>query len=136
MAGSQKGLIYDGFNPSKVSEDPTLPHYDAAYPPLPDIEKHRDNYDIRSWEIIPGDVIIAHPSVLHGGGPTLSSGKRRAITIRIYGDDICYATRPDTKPTVPLTPGLSLSLNEGDPLRSPWYPRVRPIPDHLKSEWL
>ena len=23
----------------------------------------------------PGDVIIAHPSVLHGGGPTLSSGK-------------------------------------------------------------
>ena len=51
-------------------------------------------------------------------------------------NDICYATRPDTKPTVPLTPGLSLSLNEGDPLRSPWYPRVRPIPDHLKSEWL
>ena len=40
-----KGLIYDGFNLSKVSEDPTLPHYDASYPPLPDIEKHRDNYD-------------------------------------------------------------------------------------------
>ena len=136
VAGSQRGLIYDGFNPSKVSEDPTHPHYDDSYPPLPDIEKHRDDYDIRSWEITPGDIIIAHPSVLHGGGPTSSSGRRRAITIRIYGDDICYATRPETKPTVPLTPGLSLSLKEGDPLRSPWYPRVRPIPDHLKSEWL
>ena len=74
VAGSQRGLIYDGFNPSKVSEDPTHPHYDDSYPPLPDIEKHRDDYDIRSWEITPGDIIIAHPSVLHGGGPTSSSG--------------------------------------------------------------
>ena len=54
-------------------------------------------------EIISGDIIIAHPSVLHGGAPRYL--QRRAITIRIYGDDICYATRPDTKPTVPLTCG-------------------------------
>ena len=136
VAGSHKGDIFDGFNPSKVSEDPTYPHYGNSYPPLPDIENNRDDYDIRSWKINPGDIIIAHPSVLHGGGPTLSSSRRRAITIRIYGDDICYASRPDTKPTVPLTPGLSLSLQEGDPLRSPWYPRIRPIPNHLRNEWL
>ena len=36
----------------------------------PDIEANRGAYDIRSWEISPGDVIFAHPGVLHGGGPT------------------------------------------------------------------
>ena len=136
VAGSHRGVIFDGFNPSKVSQDPTLPHYGRSFPPLPDIESDRSNFDIRSWKITPGDIIIAHPSVLHGGGPTSALGKRRAITIRIYGDDICYASRPETKPTVPLTPGLSLSLKDGDPLRSPWYPRIRPLPAHLKSEWL
>ena len=135
VAGSHHDTIYDGFNPAKVNEDPTLPHYGKEFPPLPDIEKNREAFDIRSWEITPGDVIFAHPSVLHGGGPTGPSSQRRAITIRIYGDDILYASRPETKPTVPLTPGLSLSLTPGDPLRSPWYPRIRPIPSHLKAEW-
>ena len=46
----------------------------------------------------------------------------------MYGDDIVYAPRPPGKPTVPLTPGLSLQLKHGDPLRSPWYPRLRPVP--------
>ena len=135
VAGSHRGTIYDGFNPSKVKEDPTLPHYGQEYPALPDIEKNRELYDIRAWEITPGDIIFAHPSVLHGGGPTGPTSQRRAITIRIYGDDICYASRPKSKPTVPLTPGLSLSLKPGEPLRSPWYPRIRPIPRHLQDEW-
>ena len=135
VAGSHRGTIYDGFNPSKVKEDPTLPHYGQEYPALPDIEKNRELYDIRAWEITPGDIIFAHPSVLHGGGPTGPTSQRRAITIRIYGDDICYASRPKSKPTVPLTPGLSLSLKPGEPLRSPWYPRIRPIPKHLQDEW-
>ncbi|HJM28561.1 MAG TPA: phytanoyl-CoA dioxygenase family protein [Acidimicrobiales bacterium] len=136
VAGSHHGLLYDGFNPAKVNEDPTLPHYGEGFPPLPDVENNREAFDILSWEINPGDVIFAHPSVLHGGGPTGPTSQRRAITIRIYGDDICYDSRPETKPTVPLTPGLSLSLTPGDPLRSPWYPRIRPIPAHLQAEWI
>ena len=135
VAGSHTGTMFDGFSPSKVSEDPTAPHYGDQLPPLPDIEANRGAYDIRSWEISPGDVIFAHPGVLHGGGPTGPDSKRRAITIRLYGDDLRYAKRPPTRPTVPLTPGLSLSLNPGDPLRSPWYPRIRPIPAHIRAEW-
>ncbi len=135
VAKSHKGAMYDGFSPSKVSEDPTAPHYGDELPRLPDIESDRSAYDIRSWEINPGDVIFAHPGVLHGGGPTGPNSRRRAITIRLYGDDLRYAKRPPTRPTVPLTPGLSLSLNPGDPLRSPWYPRIRPIPAHIRAEW-
>ncbi|MDG1846135.1 MAG: phytanoyl-CoA dioxygenase family protein [Acidimicrobiales bacterium] len=135
VAGSHTGVMHDGFSPAEVSKDPTTPHYGKDLPPLPDIEANRQAYDIRSWEISRGDVIFAHPGVLHGGGPTGPDSRRRAITIRMYGDDLRYATRPSSKPTVPLTPGLSLSLNPGDPLRSPWYPRIRPIPKHLRNEW-
>jgi hypothetical protein len=45
-----------------------------------------------------------------------------------YGDDIVFALRPSTKPTQPRTPGLSLQLKPGDPLRSSWYPQLRPVP--------
>ncbi|MGI9622260.1 MAG: phytanoyl-CoA dioxygenase family protein [Acidimicrobiales bacterium] len=134
VAGSHKGPIYDGFAPSRVREDPTYPHYGKGYPPLPDIEADRSSWNIVSWDIQPGDVIVAHPSVLHGGGPTGPTSRRRALTVRCYGDDIVYDRRPDSRPTVPLTPGLSLALNPGDPLRSPWYPRLRPIPASQLSD--
>ena len=129
---THRQTMFDGFNPMAVSEDPTMPYYDAELPPLPDIEAERDKWNIQSWDITPGDVIVLHPAVLHGGGPTLPGGRRRAITIRLYGDDITYAERPPTAPTVPLTPGLSQQLNPGDPLRSPWYPRIRPLPEHQR----
>lgn len=128
VRGTHHGRRYDGFNPRRVAEDPTLPYFGTEYPPLPDIEADRSVWDIVSWDIEPGDVILAHPAVLHGGGPTGPTSTRRAITIRMYGDDIVYAPRPPTRPTVPLTPGLSLQLKPGDPLRSPWYPRLRPVP--------
>lgn len=128
VRGTHTGPRYDGFNPRRVTEDPTLPYFGTEFPPLPDIESDRDAWDIVSWDITPGDVILAHPATLHGGGPTGPTSRRRAITIRMYGDDIVYAPRPPTKPTVPRTPGLSLQLQPGDPLRSPWYPRLRPVP--------
>lgn len=129
VRGSHHQTIYDGFNPRRVGEDPTLPFYgDDAFPPLPDIEADRDSWDIVSWDITPGDVILAHPAVLHGGGGTHHGGRRRAITVRCFGDDIVYATRPTTRQTVPRAPGMGLKLKPGDPLRSPWYPQVRPVP--------
>ena len=136
VAGSHLGPMFDGFSPPDVAEDPTLPHYGQDLPRLPDIEADRDAFNIMSWDITPGDVIIAHPGVLHGGGPTSNTSQRRAITIRCYGDDIVFALRPPTRPTVPLTPGLSLSLQPGEPLRSPYYPRIRPLPEAEQRQWM
>ena len=126
VRGSHRGPMYDGFDPRRVSEDPTLPYYGQDLPPLPDIEADRAAWDIVSWDIEPGDVILAHPGVLHGGGATTTAGRRRAITIRLYGDDIVYAERPPTRPTAPHTPGLGQTLRPGDPLRGSWYPQIRP----------
>jgi ectoine hydroxylase-related dioxygenase (phytanoyl-CoA dioxygenase family) len=133
VRGSHRQTRYDGFDPGAVSEDPTRPFYGQQLPPLPDIEADREAWDIVSWDITPGDVIVFHPGLLHGGGPTSAGRRRRTITVRCYGDDVVYAERPPSRPTVPLTPGLSLALEPGDPLRHPWYPRLRPLPEHQRA---
>jgi ectoine hydroxylase-related dioxygenase (phytanoyl-CoA dioxygenase family) len=134
VPGSHRRTMYDGFNPRRVAEDPTLPFYGEEFPPLPDIEADRDAWDIVSWPITPGDVVLAHPGVLHGGGPTSAGAQRRTLTVRCYGDDIVYAERPPSRPTVPPTPGLGLALRPGDPLRHPWYPRLRPVPPWERAD--
>lgn len=135
IRGSHRQVTYDGFNPRVVGQDPKAPFYGEGFPPLPDIEADRTKWDIVSWEIEPGDVILAHPGVLHGGGGTGPTGQRRAITIRLYGEDIVYAERPASRPTTPRTPGLSLQLKPGEPLRHPWYPRIRPKPAWETPDW-
>ncbi len=136
IPGSHRETRYDGFDPMAVNDDPTKPYYGKELPPLPDIEAERDKWNIVSFPIEPGDVIFLHPAVLHGGGPTLTNGRRRAITIRLYGDDITFAERPSSKPYAPFTPGLSQTLEHGEPLRGPWYPRLRPLPQHIKDQYL
>lgn len=133
VRGSHRETRYDGFDPSAVGEDPTRPFYAQELPPLPDIEAQRSSWDIVSWDITPGDVIVFHPALLHGGGPTSRERRRRTLTVRCYGDDVVYAERPPSRPTVPLTPGLSLALDPGDPLRHPWYPRLRPLPESQRA---
>lgn len=128
VRGSHKRTMYDGFDPRRPG-DPSASYYEQGLPKLPDIQARRSEFPIVSWDIEPGDIIISSPSIIHGGGPTRVDGRRRAIAIRMFGDDVVFAERPPSMPTVPLTPGLSLHLKPGDPLRSPWYPRLRPVPE-------
>ncbi len=122
VKGSHRGPMYDGFNPSE--DDPTAPLYGEGYPRLPDIESEREKWDIVAWDIEPGDVVVFHPMALHGGGPTLYGRRRRALSVRSYGDDVTYDTRPQDRVTAPPTPGLSLALKPGDPLRHAYYPKI------------
>ena len=130
VVGSHKETMFDGFDPRNPG-DPTSGFYNEGLPILPDIEANRDDFPIVSWELAPGDIILSSPSTSHGGGPTHLNSQRRALAVRTFGDDVVLAERPSSQPTVPLTPGLSIYLKPGDPLRSPWYPRLRPVP---KSE--
>ena len=130
VVGSHKETMFDGFDPRNPG-DPTSGFYNEGLPILPDIEANRGDFPIVSWELAPGDIILSSPSTIHGGGPTHLNSQRRALAVRTFGDDVVLAERPSSQPTVPLTPGLSIYLKPGDPLRSPWYPRLRPVP---KSE--
>ena len=93
---SHRGTLFDGsrFDP----RDDTAPLYDHAdYPRLPDIEANRNQYPIVGWPCSPGDVIVFHPSMLHGGGATTGTQLRRTLSLRYFGEDAVIAERPGAK---------------------------------------
>jgi ectoine hydroxylase-related dioxygenase (phytanoyl-CoA dioxygenase family) len=132
VRGSHLGPLYDGsrFDP----DDDTLPLYgDGSYPRLPDIEAERERWPLVSWATQPGDVLVFHPALLHGGGATDQTSRRRTLSLRFFGEDAVVASRPGMRavenpvvdPNVhPLT--RMRRLPEGTPFRDPAFPRVRP----------
>lgn len=122
VRGSHRGPLYDGsrFDP----EDPTLPLYGTGdLPRLPDIEKQRADYDILSFDIEPGDVVVFHPAMLHGGAPTTDEcPERRTLTLRFFGEDAVYEPRPG--PAGPFFQVWRDSLQPGDAFRHPFFPRL------------
>lgn len=93
IRGSHKQTLY---NPSFFDpDDDTLPLYDEKeMPRLPNIEGERDKWDIMTCAVKRGDVVIFHPSCLHGGGASPTGSKRRSLSLRMVGDDIIRVTRP------------------------------------------
>jgi ectoine hydroxylase-related dioxygenase (phytanoyl-CoA dioxygenase family) len=121
VRGSHLGPLYAGtsFDPN----DETTPFY-ADWPRIPDIEANRSDFDIVSYEITPGDIVIFHPAVLHGGGA--SEGRRKTLSIRLFGDDAIYEPRPGR--SEPPYPGLAATGVPGEPLRGSWFPQLLPRP--------
>ena len=130
IRGSHRGTLYDGsiFD----AEDDTKPLYgDGSMPRLPDIEADRSKWDILSWAVEPGDVVVFHPSVLHGGAPTHVGKRRRTLSLRFFGPDAIYAYRPGVANIAPgdeatVFDRLVGVLNPGDALRHPDFPKVLP----------
>jgi len=96
---------------------------DTSLASIPDIEAKREDYDIRSWEIEPGDAIAFHFLTVHGAPPNISKKhRRRGFTARWLGDDATYAVRSGV--TSPPFPGLEKRLNHGDPMDAEEFPIV------------
>ncbi len=91
---------------------------------LDQIEAEQDKYDMRSFDVLPGDIIIHHFRTVHGAGGNLTDRPRRALSLRYVGDDMSYYTRPGAPPAV----DKSHVLKEGDPLDCPDFPVVWPRP--------
>jgi len=90
----------------------------------PDIESAPDDYDIVSFDVMPGDVIIHHVMTLHGSGGNRSDRWRRAMSLRYCGDQVRYFDRPGAIAQV----GVAHDLKDGDRLFSRDYPIVWPKP--------
>jgi ectoine hydroxylase-related dioxygenase (phytanoyl-CoA dioxygenase family) len=124
VRSSHRGPLFNGtaFNP----DDPTAPFYDSTeLPNLPDIGAARGSYDIVSFDYEPGDVIVFHPKMLHGGGVTTPTHpKRQSISLRFFGKDALYAARP--QPCGPRYPEVHAALKSGDPFRHPVFLKLRP----------
>lgn len=120
-SGSHRGPLYGGTLLDGSPDDDSAPVYDAL-PRVPDIDNHRDDFNLVSFPNTPGDAVMFHPGTIHGGGA--GPGKRRTLSLRFYGDDIGYAPRLG-RPSPPF-PGIELTHKPGQPLRSFWFPKVYP----------
>ena len=64
----------------------------------PDIEAAPGAYDIISFDVEPGDVIVHHVLTVHGAGGNTSDTWRRAMSFRYCGDRVRYLDRPEPFP--------------------------------------
>ena len=97
---------------------------DSAVQDVPDIGRHREDYDIIGWAMEPGDCLVFDGMVLHGGVAHLAPDRQlRAVSVRWLGDDAVYA--PDKPGGV--APDLSVEvapydIKPGSPLQCPLFP--------------
>lgn len=120
VAGSHLGVEYNTFDVNK----PSAVGADNGQPTIPNIQKERDKWDIRSHDMEPGDMLVIHPKVIHGGAPITNGMQRRTMTVNVFGPDVRYKPKP-----VDLGmryPGITKTLKAGDPLRHPFhFPELR-----------
>ncbi len=92
------------------------------FEPLPDVEAHRDDFDILTWDLKPGDAVVFSALTLHGAaGNATANRRRRALSIRYAGDDARFIQR---RKMIKLLrdPGLKV----GDILDSDLFPIAWP----------
>ena len=78
------------------------------FEPLPDVDAHRENLSIATWDLEPGDAVVFSALTLHAAaGNATVSRRRRALSIRYAGDDgaLCPAQEDDTTAARPWTEG-------------------------------
>lgn len=87
VRGSHRGVLYNGASYIDPNDD-THPLYpNSTMPRLPPVETERDRWDILSWDLKRGDLLIFHLATLHGGGGTIPGITRRSLTLRFFSDD-------------------------------------------------
>ena len=91
---------------------------------LPDIEADRDAFDIRRFELQPGDAIFFDFLTVHGAPGFPFGGRRRVLSLRYLSADARHA--PRRWRTSPPFDGLESQLPAGAALDHPLFPVVWP----------
>jgi ectoine hydroxylase-related dioxygenase (phytanoyl-CoA dioxygenase family) len=95
------------------------------YDQPPDIDQNRELYEILTWDMNPGDIILHHPLTIHGasGNSTLAN-RRRAIAVRYTGDDAQFC--PEHGAAFPASIMQEAGLRSGEPMGGEVFPLVWP----------
>jgi ectoine hydroxylase-related dioxygenase (phytanoyl-CoA dioxygenase family) len=114
--------LWDASYKPKSFYDPE-PDYDPRPEVLaatPDFDRLRDEHEILSWALQPGDVLAFDGHVTHGARGNSGAGRRRAFVTRWAGDRASYAIRPGhMHPTFP-----NCGLAHGDALECDTFPVI------------
>jgi ectoine hydroxylase-related dioxygenase (phytanoyl-CoA dioxygenase family) len=89
---------------------------------MPDIEAERDTFDIRSYDLEPGDAIIFDFLTVHGAPGFPFSGRRRVLSLRYLSAGARHA--PRAWRTSPPFDGLDADLPAGAEMDHPLFPVV------------
>jgi ectoine hydroxylase-related dioxygenase (phytanoyl-CoA dioxygenase family) len=93
VAGSHKSS--DLYQPEGITESDYQYSKNPDYRPIPDIDACREDYEIQSWDMSPGDILAFHGRTIHGAkGNQNSTRRRRALAIRYVGEDVTYYDGP------------------------------------------
>ena len=116
VAGSH---LWPEHNPHHFADN--SPYAGTGLPELPDIDADRGAYDIRTFDVQPGDGIVFQGMIVHGApGNASADTRRRAYATRWCGDDARYCVR-DGECAIPTRdPGLK----DGDHLDCADFPIV------------
>jgi ectoine hydroxylase-related dioxygenase (phytanoyl-CoA dioxygenase family) len=90
---------------------------------LPDIESNEANYDLISFDVRPGDMVVHHHLTIHGAPGNSHNSMRRAAGVRYCGDDVRFRHQP----AAPVLAHHRHSLKDGDPLDCAQFPIVWPL---------
>ncbi|MFZ0171011.1 MAG: phytanoyl-CoA dioxygenase family protein [Acidimicrobiales bacterium] len=93
---------------------------------LPDIEADRDAFDVRSFELQPGDAIFFDFLTVHGAPGWPYAGRRRVLSLRYLSASARHAPREWR--TSPPFEGLDGELAPGAVMDHPLFPLVWPPP--------
>jgi ectoine hydroxylase-related dioxygenase (phytanoyl-CoA dioxygenase family) len=108
------------FYPRRFRDDTDYDYDGGGFETIPDIDAARDDYDIRSWALEPGDAILFHFRTVHGAPANPGAGRRRGFAPRWLGADARFVERPGR--TSPPYPGIGQKT--GEPLREDWFPVI------------
>ena len=90
---------------------------------MPDIDARRDEFEIASFDMAPGNAIAFHFLTVHGApGNASKSARRRAFAHRWVGDDVRFKLRGGE--VSPPFPEAHRRLRDGDLLEGPEFPLV------------
>jgi len=108
------------FRPKRFDGTDLYP--DDPYESVPDIDSNRDQFDIRGWEMQPGDAVAFDFRTLHGAPANNSTTRRRVTSIRWVGDDARFIKRNSkTSPDFP-----DLEFEDGAPFQGEEFPVLHP----------
>jgi ectoine hydroxylase-related dioxygenase (phytanoyl-CoA dioxygenase family) len=91
---------------------------------LPDIEAGRSAFDIRRFDLRPGDAIFFDFLTVHGAPGFPYPARRRILSLRYLSADARHAPRPWR--TSPPFDGLEAELEAGAAMDHPLFPQVWP----------
>ncbi len=88
--------------------------------PVPDPDVSPEDMRVLEWRMEPGDAVLFHFRTLHGARGNPGSQRRRVLSLRWFGDDARFVSRPGR--TSPPFPGHGMT--EGEQLREDWFPVI------------